>query len=125
MTLAPHPLAVHKGAGPVFSSHCPENASQVDTGPCSSLRGLHEAHVLSGPSPYLHRAADPAHFKIIPKVQGSQLENQCMCALMLGPDDLSPNNKYLCVRMLESPQHTKTKREPALAGLRPNHKMVV
>lgn len=43
---------------------------------------------------------------------------------MLGPDDLSPN-KYLCARMLESPQHIKTKREPVLAGLRPNHKMVV
>lgn len=96
----------------------------MDTGPGSSLRGLHEAHILSGPSPYLHQAADPAHIKFIPKVQGGQLENQCMCALMLGPDDLSPN-KYLCARMLESPQHIKTKREPVLAGLRPNHKMVV
>lgn len=41
---------------------------------------------------------------------------------MLGPGDLSPNNKYLCIRMLEPPQHTKLRREPMLAGLRSNCK---
>lgn len=116
MTQDPHPVAVHNEASPGISSHCPENVSRVDIGPGSSLHGPHAAHTFSGPS-----LSGTAHIKLIPKVQ-SESTRKPVCVLMLGADDLSPN-KYLCVRTLESPQHTKPRREPVLAGLRSNHKM--
>lgn len=110
---------MHNKISPVFSSHCPQNASQVDARPGSSVHNPHKAHATL--RTFTKRQAQSIS-NSFPRCRVAQLENQCMCVLMLGPGDLSPNNKYLCIRMLEPPQHTKPRREPVLAGLRSNCK---
>lgn len=74
MTLATHTLVMHNKISPVFSSYCPENASEVDVRPGSSLHTCHSQD--QAPTFTKHRAQPISNS--FPRCRVTQLENQCV-----------------------------------------------
>lgn len=94
----------------------------METGPGSSLHGPMQPM----PSPTFteqHQARPTSDS--FPRFRVGQLENKRMRVQMLGPGDLSSGTECLRVGVRESPQPTKARGEPGLAGLRSNLRRVV